>query len=146
MTARAEGFNKIVQNRRWVFLVTVILLVTSSLTAATAAQHQSGRNVFNSTCASCHGQNGVPTAVGKSLNAPELGSAAVQKQTTAQLQQIISEGKGNMPPFKGSLSEAQINSLVIYVRTFSKKGKQTTSPGAGERLESRKTVLSKAYF
>ena len=89
MTARAEGFNKIVQDRRWVFLVTVILLVTSSLTAATAAQHQSGRNVFNTTCASCHGQNGVPTAVGKSLN----GSAAVQKQTTAQLQQIISEGK-----------------------------------------------------
>jgi mono/diheme cytochrome c family protein len=112
MIRRVEKMKKIVQDRRWVFLVTVILLVTSSLTAAAAAQHQSARNVFNSTCASCHCQNGVPTAVGKSLNAPELGSAAVQKQTTAQLQQIISGGKGNMPPFQASLSEAQISSLA----------------------------------
>ena len=83
--------------------------------------------MFNGTCASCHRQNGVPTAVGKSLNAPELGSSAVQKQTTAQLQQIIGEGKGNMPPFKGSLSEAQINSLITYVCTFSRKDQVKSS-------------------
>jgi cytochrome c6 len=123
MTARAEGFNRIVQDRGSVFFVTVILLATSSLTAAAVAQDQSVRNVFKSTCASCHGQNGVATPVGKSLNAPDLGSAVVQKQTTGQLQQIISGGKGNMPPFKGSLSEAQISSLAAYVRTLSKKGK-----------------------
>lgn len=104
-------------------LVTVILLLLHSVPAPAAPQDHSARNMFNSTCASCHGQSGVPTAVGKSLSAPDLGSNAVQKQTTAQLQQIISEGKGNMPPFKGSLSEAQIDSLITYIRTFSRKAK-----------------------
>lgn len=106
-----------------IVLVAVILLSLHSASGAAAPPDENARNVFNSTCASCHGQGGVPTAVGKSLNAPNLGSAAVQKQTTAQLQQIISEGKGNMPPFKGSLSEAQISSLISYVRSFSRKAK-----------------------
>ena len=124
LMARGESIKKGVQHRGWVFLVTVVLLVvTTSLTGAAAPQDQNARNVFNSTCASCHGQTGAPTAVGKSLNAPDLGSGAVRKQTTAQLEQIISEGKGNMPPFKSSLSEAQINSLITFIRTFSKKGK-----------------------
>lgn len=104
-------------------LITVVSLLLHSASAVATTQDQSARSVFNSTCASCHGQNGVPTAVGKSLNAPDLGSAAVQKQATSQLQQIISDGKGNMPPFKASLSEAQIDSLVTYVRRFSKKTK-----------------------
>ena len=104
-------------------LVTVMLLFLLSRSTLAVPYDQSARNVFNSTCASCHGQSGVPTAVGKSLKAPDLGSGAVQKQATAQLQQTISEGKGNMPPFKSRFSEAQINSLIAYIRTFSKKGK-----------------------
>ena len=99
------------------------LLSVHSVRASAAANDQSARSVFSSTCASCHGQNGAPTAVGKSLNAPELGSADVQSHTNAQLQQIISGGKGNMPPFKGTLSESQISSLVVYVRTFSRQRK-----------------------
>lgn len=120
---RVENIRKGVQGRMRVFVVAVVLLVTNSLTAVAAPQDHSVRNVFNSTCASCHGQNGVPSTVGKSLNAPNLSSAAVQKQTTQQLQQIISEGKGNMPPFKGSFSDDQISSLASYVRSFSKKAK-----------------------
>jgi mono/diheme cytochrome c family protein len=58
--------------------------------------------------------------VGKSLNAPDLGSTDVQKHANAELQEIITNGKGNMPPFKDKLSEAQVNSLVTYVRAFSK--------------------------
>lgn len=111
------------RNFRAIVLAALILLLLRSVPAVAMPQDHSARNLFNSTCASCHGQSGVPTAVGKSLNAPNLGSTAVQKQTTAQLQQIISDGKGNMPPFKGSLSEAQIDSLITYIRVFSKKVK-----------------------
>jgi mono/diheme cytochrome c family protein len=75
--------------------------------------------LFDSNCASCHGQNGTPRAVGKSLNAPDLSSKAIQTQTAADLQQIIANGKGNMPPFNGRSSDAQINSLVGYIRTLS---------------------------
>lgn len=122
MTQAAEKAENGKQYCGLIVLVT-ILVVLHSVSALAVPQDHSARNMFNSTCASCHGQTGVPTAVGKSLNAPDLGSTAVQKQTTAQLEQIISEGKGNMPPFKGSLSEAQIDSLIIYIHTFSRKVK-----------------------
>jgi cytochrome c6 len=103
--------------------LTALFVVVHSGSALAAPQGQMGRSAFNSTCASCHGQNGTPTAVGKSLNAPNLGSEAVQHQTDAELRQIIANGKGNMPPFKGSLSEAQINSLIAHIRTFSEPRK-----------------------
>jgi cytochrome c6 len=106
-----------------VFAFIALLVVLQAATAVAASQDQSGRSLFNSTCASCHGQNGTPTAVGKSLNAPDLGSKAVQTRTDAELQQIIANGKGNMPPFNGRLSDAQINSLVAYMRTLSAQRK-----------------------
>jgi cytochrome c6 len=104
---------------RMVVALTALFVVLYCGAALAAPQGQTGRSSFNSTCASCHGQNGTPTAVGKSLNAPALGSTTVQNQTDAELHQIIANGKGNMPPFKGSLSEAEINSLIAYIRTFS---------------------------
>ena len=108
---------------RTVVALTVVYVVLHCVTVFAAPQGQTGRSAFKSTCASCHGQNGTPTAVGRSMNAPDLASTAVQNETNAELQQIISNGKGNMPPFKGNLSEAQIDSLVAYIRTFSKRHK-----------------------
>jgi len=92
-------------------------------TVLAAPQDQTGQTLFNRNCATCHSQNGTPTAVGKSLNAPDLGSAPVQHQTDAQLQQIISNGKGNMPAFKDKLSQAEIAPLVAYVHKLSKRSK-----------------------
>src|SRR5580700_1974675 len=100
-----------------------LLVVFQPATALAAPPDQATQSLFNQSCASCHGKNGAGTPVGKSLNAPDLGSAAVQNKPDAQLRQIMSEGKNNMPPFKSSLSEAQIDSLVAYIRTFSKPQK-----------------------
>jgi mono/diheme cytochrome c family protein len=100
-----------------------LLVVFQPVTALAAPPDQATQNLFNQSCASCHGKNGAGTPVGKSLNAPDLGSAAVQSKPDAQLRQLISDGKNNMPPFKSSLSEAQIDSLVAYIRIFSKQQK-----------------------
>lgn len=102
-----------------VIALAVLFLVLQCRTASAAPQGQTGASVFISKCASCHGRNGTPTAVGKSLNAPDLGSTAVQIRTDAELHQIIANGKGNMPPFKDSLSDAQIDALIAHIRTFS---------------------------
>ncbi|MGA2353994.1 MAG: cytochrome c [Terriglobales bacterium] len=104
---------------RIVVALAALFFVLQCPTVLAAPQGQPGASVFNSTCASCHGRNGTPTAVGKSLNAPDLGSTAVQSHTDADLHQIIANGKGNMPPFKNSLSDAQIDALIAYIRTFS---------------------------
>jgi mono/diheme cytochrome c family protein len=66
----------------------------------------------------CHGQDGRGSQAGKSMNVPDLRSAAVQKLPDAQLAQIVSDGKGGMPSFKNSLSEDQIHGLVTYIRSL----------------------------
>jgi cytochrome c6 len=73
---------------------------------------------FRTKCAMCHGQDGSGSEVGKSMNVPDLRAPVVQKLTDAQLAQIISDGKGGMPPFKSSLSEDQIHSLVVHIRSL----------------------------
>ncbi len=55
------------------------------------------------------------------MNVPDLRSPAVQKRPDAELAQVIANGKGGMPPFKNSLSEDQIHSLVSYIRTLHQK-------------------------
>jgi mono/diheme cytochrome c family protein len=118
--SRNSGKSTILYGR--IVAVTTLCVVINCVTAL-AAPNGPARTLFNSTCASCHGQNGIPSAVGKSLNAPDLGSSDVQKHTSTELQEIINDGKGNMPPFKGKLTDAQISSLVTYVRSFSKRAK-----------------------
>jgi mono/diheme cytochrome c family protein len=76
---------------------------------------------FRTKCAMCHGQDGGGSDVGKSMNVPDLRSLAVQKLSDAELAQIISDGKGGMPSFKNSLSEAQIHGLVTSIRSLARK-------------------------
>jgi mono/diheme cytochrome c family protein len=80
-----------------------------------------GSATFRTKCAMCHGPDGGGSEVGKSMNIPDLRSPVVQKLPDAQLAQIISEGQGGMPPFKGSLSEDQIHSLVENIRSLHRK-------------------------
>lgn len=61
------------------------------------------------------------TAVGKSLGVRDLASAATQKMSDADLEQIITKGKSQMPGYGDSLKAPEIKDLVQYVRAFAKK-------------------------
>jgi cytochrome c6 len=77
---------------------------------------------YKSNCVVCHGADGTGTPTGKSLKAPDLHSAAVQKMTDQQIEEQIADGKNNMPPFKSTLSKEQIAALAAYVHSaFGKK-------------------------
>ena len=80
-----------------------------------------GPELFKAYCASCHGKDGSGTAVGKSLQAADLRSPEIQKKSDAELTQSISEGKGNMPAFKGNITDDEIHSALMYVRTLASK-------------------------
>jgi len=76
---------------------------------------------FKAKCAACHGATGAgDTTMGKNLKLRDLGSADVQKQSDADLNGIITKGKGKMPSYDGKLSADQINDLVKFVRTLKK--------------------------
>jgi hypothetical protein len=57
--------------------------------------------------------------MGKKLALRDLRSPEVQKQTDAQLSDVITKGKGKMPPFGKTLS-GQIPELVAHIRTLRK--------------------------
>jgi cytochrome c6 len=77
---------------------------------------------FKAKCAMCHGADGTgSTATGKALKVRDLGSADVQGQTDAQLYDIVTNGKGKMPAYKGQLTDEQIKELVAFIRSLAKK-------------------------
>jgi mono/diheme cytochrome c family protein len=92
--------------------------------AGTDPKAAAGENLFKSHCVLCHGADATGnTALGKQLKARNLHSAIVQKKSDAELKQVITEGKGNMPPFSAQLSSAQIYEVVGYVRHLGKPKK-----------------------
>jgi len=79
----------------------------------------SGADTFKAKCAMCHGADGKgQTAMGKTLNLRDLGSADVQSQSDADLTKTITNGKGKMPKYDGKLTGDQINDVVKYIRTL----------------------------
>jgi mono/diheme cytochrome c family protein len=79
-------------------------------------------STFKAKCAVCHGADGAgSTATGKAMKVRDLGSPDVQTQTDAQLTEIVTNGTGKMPAYKGKLTDDQIKGLVAYIRALAKK-------------------------
>jgi cytochrome c6 len=97
------------------------LFVVSIVQASPGPDSAASTATFRTKCATCHGQDGGGSEVGKSMNVPDLRSPAVQKLPDAELAKAISDGKGGMPPFKDSLSEDQIHALVKQIRSLGRK-------------------------
>ena len=114
--------NVLVTSVLTVMLVWLLVGSATMAVAAAASGNDPGASTFEEHCAVCHGPNGSgDTVVGKSMKIPDLHSAEVQSQSDAQLAEVIGNGKNSMPPFKGSLSPAQIHDLVVHLRQLSEK-------------------------
>lgn len=67
-------------------------------------------------CSRCHGGDGRgQTAKGKQTNATDLTKSRI---ATAGGVRIISGGKGQMPGYRGNMSDAEISELMNFVRGF----------------------------
>lgn len=98
-----------------------ILLLANTVGARAAPNEASepAQTVFKQRCSKCHGEDGRgDTEAGKSLKVKNLRSAAVQRHSDKELASVIKGGKSNMPPFKYVMSDDEINSLVVYVRSL----------------------------
>jgi mono/diheme cytochrome c family protein len=109
-------------NKGIIALVAVFAMLAIVLAAgAQAKKNEEGAALFKKTCAMCHGATGTgDSAMGKKLGVRDLSSADVQKQTDAQLQEIISKGKGKMPAYGEKFQPAQVKDLVAYIRELKK--------------------------
>jgi mono/diheme cytochrome c family protein len=81
-----------------------------------------GKEAFSHYCVACHGldgQNtGVPFAESMSPPVPSLASTEVQSYTDGQLKWVIDNGiwPSGMPGSRGTLSDDEIWSIVVYLR------------------------------
>ena len=97
------------------------LLIAMGLFGATV-RAQDAAATFKDKCAGCHAPDGSGnTTIGTKLKMRDLRSPDVQKQTDAQLTDIITNGKSPMPAYKGKITDVQIKELVGYVRRIAKK-------------------------
>jgi mono/diheme cytochrome c family protein len=100
------------------------LAVLAIIIAAAAPAHAQNpaESVYKAKCAMCHGADGKgETPTGKKMGAHDFASPEVQKQTDAQLTDVIAKGKNKMPGYEKSLKPDQIKGLVEYVRELAKK-------------------------
>ena len=73
--------------------------------------------VYANNCAKCHGKS----AEGRRLRGPSLISAKVAAASEDQLRNIITNGKGHMPKYKGKLTSDEIDTLVQQTKALNKK-------------------------
>jgi mono/diheme cytochrome c family protein len=103
------------------------LCLTILAASALSAWAADGKATYDKDCAKCHGADGKgDTKMGKKLGAKDYTDAKVQAELTdAQAIKAVKEGlkdkagKTLMKPAEG-LSDADIQAVVAYMRTFKK--------------------------
>lgn len=128
---------------RLVPCISATLLLAASLTvlqpaAVTADDSELAKahENYQSYCQKCHGEQGKGDGPGAAMLKPKprdfADCANMQKRSDDELVKVISEGgesigmSADMQPWGGTLSEAEIRSLVKFVRSFCKQ------PAGGE--------------
>lgn len=97
------------------------ILFLAALFATPSFAQSGGSDVYKSKCLMCHGPDGTAsTPVGKSLKAASFRDPSVVGASDPDLIAIVSKGKVKMPSYQGKLSDAQIKSVVGYIRTLQK--------------------------
>jgi mono/diheme cytochrome c family protein len=96
----------------------------------TAETRADGKEAFSHYCVACHGMDGqntgVPFADHISPPIPSLASPDVQSYTDGQLKTILDDGiwPSGMPGSKGTLSDDELWSIVVFLRHLPPAGSQ----------------------
>jgi len=104
------------------FLIGAMLGLLILPAMAQASDELDGKALYQKNCAACHGTNGEPTAMGKSLDPfPARNHRAIAKYVGRdELRRIITYGvKGTaMTPQKYALDPLEIESVIDYIKSF----------------------------
>jgi cytochrome c oxidase cbb3-type subunit III len=102
-------------------IVTLVSLAAIALPSRAQKSQQEGSTIFQEQCVSCHGTDGhAATDMGKKVQAADLTSEAVQRNSDSQLTKILKEGKNKMPSFQDKLDDDEIKAVIAYVRQLGK--------------------------
>ena len=100
----------------------IALVLIALLVLALPLIAEDGPTLYKAKCAGCHGATGAgDTSVGKSLKVAPLNGADVQKKSDADLEKVITAGKGKMPAIGKTFTPDQLKALIAVIRSFGKK-------------------------
>jgi mono/diheme cytochrome c family protein len=100
-------------------VLTLAALAALSSSSAVAAD---GGETYKAKCVACHGADGGgATPMGKKFKLRDLRSADVQKQSDADLNAVVTNGKPPMPAFGKTLDAATVTGLVAHIRSIATK-------------------------
>jgi mono/diheme cytochrome c family protein len=89
--------------------------LTEEAQAQETGDSELGEQQFQGVCAKCHGDKGQGL-IGPGLTATTVGNAD-------SVRQIVTEGRGKMPPVGRGWDDRQLDALTTYLReTFSQQG------------------------
>jgi mono/diheme cytochrome c family protein len=87
----------------------VALSAVGTVSAQDAAKIEAGENVYNTNCQICHGEQLVNT--GQTFDLRRL-----KENERARFDNSVRNGKNQMPPWKGKLTDEEIDQLWHYIR------------------------------
>ncbi len=102
--------NKIVLS---IFLTLIIVLNTTLIPTALAADITNGAKIFNANCAGCHLNGSNIIRRGKNLKMRALKK--YHMDSVDAITSIVTNGKNNMSAYKERLTEQEIQDVAAYV-------------------------------
>jgi len=97
--------------------------LAAALIAPAASADDAGKAAYDKLCASCHGADGAGSAaMAKAFGDANLDitSPQVAAKKDEELVKVIADGKGKMPAAGKSLSPAEQQAVIAYVRSLAK--------------------------
>jgi mono/diheme cytochrome c family protein len=95
-----------------------------STAAFTDQNRNTGKDLYQTNCKSCHGDPGKNNVIKLLPPPPDPATTQLQQNTDGSLHFKISEGRGAMPSFKNILNAADIWNIIAFLRTFNKDYRQ----------------------
>jgi mono/diheme cytochrome c family protein len=80
-------------------------------------------SLFRQNCAICHGPEGEGKTLDDGRQIPNLRDGNFKYKTDAEIYHHIAEGGNGMTPFRGQLTEREINLMVRFVQDELRAGK-----------------------
>lgn len=101
-------------NKRYRFLVSLVILLAAACSPRLDKEQMvsEGEGVYTSNCARCHQITGEG-----SVDFPALaGNPVVTLHNPAPIVDVVMNGRGSMPSFRGALTDKQIAAVLTYIR------------------------------
>lgn len=109
--------------RTLIVVAFLMLVIVPVAVAAPDGNVEQGKELFGKKCAICHGKDASgngPAAKAFNPPIPPLASKEVQALSDADIQKVITSGKGKMKPVS-DLSKGDLADLVAFIRSLAKK-------------------------